>query len=44
MEETSQEPRVGNRPDTEQSEESLAQETPTAIVARLLANPRRVRL
>lgn len=43
MEET-KEPRVGNRTETEQSEESLGQEAPTTIVARLLANPRRVRL
>lgn len=41
MEET-QEPRVGSRQETEQSEEHLDQEV--AFVARLLANPRRIRL
>lgn len=43
MEETQREPRVADQPETEQTEETRSQEAPAAIVARLLANPRRVR-
>jgi hypothetical protein len=43
MEDTQREPRVAGTSETDQSEESRSQEAPAAIVARLLANPRRVR-
>jgi hypothetical protein len=43
MEETQREPRVAATSDADQSEEARSQEAPAAIVARLLANPRRVR-
>jgi hypothetical protein len=43
MEDTRHEPRVADRSGDEQGEESRGQEAPAAIVARLLANPRRVR-
>jgi hypothetical protein len=44
MEDTQIEPRVADRSGEEQTEETSSQEAPAAIVARLLANPRRVRL
>jgi hypothetical protein len=43
MEDTQHEPRVADRSGDEQTEETRGQEAPAAIVARLLANPRRVR-
>jgi hypothetical protein len=43
MEDTQREQRVGRTPENEQSEENRDQETPV-LTARLLANPRRVRL
>ena len=44
MAENQREPRVSDPADSEQTEETRAQETPVAVVARLLANPRRVRV
>jgi hypothetical protein len=43
MEDTQHQPRVADRSGEEQTDETRGQETPAAIVARLLANPRRVR-
>jgi hypothetical protein len=43
MEDTQHEPRVADRSGEEQAEEIRDQAAPAAIVARLLANPRRVR-
>jgi hypothetical protein len=43
MADTQHEPRVADRPGDEQSEETRSPQAPAAIVARLLANPRRVR-
>jgi hypothetical protein len=43
MEDTQHEPRVAGTSENEQSEETRGQEAPAAIVARMLANPRRVR-
>jgi hypothetical protein len=43
MEDTQREPRASGTSEAEQSEETRGQEAPAAIVARLLANPRRVR-
>jgi hypothetical protein len=43
MEDIHREPRVAGTQENEQSEENRGQEAPAAIVARLLANPRRVR-
>ena len=43
MEDTQREPRVADTSEHEQSEEARGQEAPAAIVARVLANPRRVR-
>jgi hypothetical protein len=43
MEDMHCEPRVSGTSENEQSEETRGQEAPAAIVARLLANPRRVR-
>jgi|1185.fasta_scaffold560836_1 hypothetical protein len=42
MEDTQREPRVTGTSENEQSEETRT-EAPAAIVARMLANPRRVR-
>jgi hypothetical protein len=44
MEDTQIESRVADRSGEEQTEETRRQDAPAAIVARLLANPRRVRL
>ena len=44
MEDTQTEPRVADRSGEEQTEETRSQDAPAAIVARLLANPRRVRI
>ena len=44
MEDTQIEPRVADRSGEEQTEETGSQDAPAAIVARLLANPRRVRI
>jgi hypothetical protein len=43
MEDTQREPRATGTSETDQSEEYRNQEAPAAIVARMLANPRRVR-
>ena len=43
MDDTQTEPRLADRSREEQTEETRSQEAPAAIVARLLANPRRVR-
>jgi hypothetical protein len=43
MEETQHQPRIDDLSGEEQTEETRGQEAPAAIVARLLANPRRVR-
>jgi hypothetical protein len=43
MEDNQREPRVTGTSENEQSEEPRNQEAPAAIVARMLANPRRVR-
>ena len=43
MEDTQQEPRVGNDAVTEQADEGRAQESAVVVTARLLANPRRIR-
>jgi hypothetical protein len=44
MEDTQREPRASGTNESEQTDETRAQETPVAVVARLLANPRRVRV
>jgi hypothetical protein len=44
MEDTQHEPRATDQSGDEQTEETRGQEAPAAIVARLLANPRRVRI
>ena len=44
MEDTKIEPRVADRSGEDQTEEARSPEAPAAIVARVLANPRRVRL
>ena len=44
MEDTQREPRVSGANQSEQTEETRGQEAPAAVVARLLANPRRVRV
>jgi hypothetical protein len=43
VEDTQREPRVADDSVTEQTDESLAQDTSVVPTARLLANPRRVR-
>ena len=43
MEDTQHQPGAADRSGEEQTEETRGQEAPAAIVARLLANPRRVR-
>lgn len=44
MEDTQREPRVTGTTESEQSEETREQEAPVAVIARMLANPRRVRV
>jgi hypothetical protein len=44
MEDTQREPRVSGTSESEQAEETRGQDTPVAVVARLLANPRRIRV
>ena len=44
MEDTQREPRVSGATESEQTEETHGQEAPAAVVARLLANPRRIRV
>jgi hypothetical protein len=43
MEDVHTQPRVTDPSASEQTEENRNQEAPTAVVARMLANPRRVR-
>ena len=44
MEDMQREPRVSGTTESEQTEETRDQEAPVAVVARLLANPRRIRV
>ena len=43
MDDVQTQPRVSDEHASEQTEENRSQEAPAAIVARMLANPRRVR-
>lgn len=44
MEDTQREPRVSGTTESDQTEETREQEATAAVVARLLANPRRIRV
>ena len=44
MEDTQHQPGAADRSGEEQTDESRSQDAPAAVVARLLANPRRVRV
>jgi hypothetical protein len=44
MDDTQREPRASGSSESDQTEETRAQEAPAAVVARLLANPRRIRV
>ena len=44
MDDTQREPRVSGTTESEQTDETRTQEAPAALVARLLANPRRTRV
>ena len=44
MADTQREPRVSGPTESEQTEETRPQEATAALVARLLANPRRIRV